>query len=207
MKALLNRGTSALAIILLPILFFSCSSNTNHDPSLYLEYAGDAKNGLIQSISYNDIDISLKLIPSNYFLLKDNALDILNKTMIYDLKEDYAHSLYFMLDVSPKRKSNKIIDRNTFDIEEFKRKTQGLNFNLEQLVSININGNYLYPVLSSLQNVYELDGSKSILLAFQLEQILDTDIKCSFDDKLFTGETFEFTFLKADFDNIPQLSI
>lgn len=193
-------------ILSLSIISISCNFNTQ-EASAYLKYANDSTNGLIQSTFFYDIQINLKLIPSNYFYLKDNDLTALSLKSKKQLKLDYDNSLYFLLDIKPRVKRDKIIDRNTFNIQEFKRKTQGLNFHLEELLSITTAGRQYFPVLSSLQNVYELDGAKTILLAFSLEDKIQDDIVASFNDQIFTGETFKFNFKKEDINNIPNLKL
>jgi len=186
---------------------FSCSNIDYSSPESFLSYSNNHENGLKKNVVYKDINLSIKLIPSNYFLLKDHDFENLKSVERNRLKHDYEHSIYFILEITPNEKRDRIIDRQTYNVAEFKRKTQGLNFNLEQLVSLKIKDQEFFPVLSSLQNVYELEGSKSILLAYNLEDSIKEDVVVKFNDQIFTGETFEFEFRKSDINNIPQLTI
>lgn len=184
------------------IIFFSCSKSDEID---YLKYANDETNGLIVFNNQEDFKIRLNLIPYQYFLLKD--LKDKNKSELKKEKRNYENSIYLKLSFIPLVKGNNIIDRNTFNEIEFKRKMTLLNFGFEKLVTMQIGEQLLSPVLSVVEDAYELNGSKSVLLVFNLEKNINEDVKIIYDDEIFTGEQFAFDFLLENINKIPKLEL
>ena len=84
------------------LLYTSCNNFDITSPESFLKFCSLPANGLDQSISYYDLNFELKYIPSDYFLLKDNEVQMMSEKQFKKLKVDYDHSLYFIMTIAPK---------------------------------------------------------------------------------------------------------
>jgi len=206
----------SLYIGLLALMFLSsCGQSSVNSYEEYLAWLNDAENGLVMHKEAGGITIKVKQLPSNYIAYQDlmNEKNV-KKQVVDSIANSYDKSLTFLMTigVDGDLKKGDIMYQGVKNYEEYKRQLYQLNFDIENDISLNIEGNIYKPVLSHLENVYGLTDSRNITLVFVPETKEDLsfykseEIQFTYDDELFDTGINHFTFNRKDINNSPSFN-
>ena len=191
-------------------LFASCSNEVSRDE--FVKYMNAPENGLVKTKAVGDVQVSLQLVPSQF--LAYNEMDASFQASLDSVNKLYNESYNFMLSLSNTKNNEEkdIMYKELGGIEEFRRRSEMMNFNLDNYCWVNTPSGEIHPVLSNMENTYGLSKARKIHFVFgkkseQVDLTQFDELKISFDDPLFgTGKT-NFIFNKSDLDKIPRLVV
>lgn len=195
-----------------------CTNKKNFtSESDYLKWLGSEESRLGKIASVNGFTIKVKYMPPEYLAWlemkpgagagaagnPDGDPAIFLKTV-----ERYRQSLTFLLTFEPdetKRPGRDVMLHNVSDYNDYKERFMELNFNIENSVSLHA-GNAVYlPVLSSLENIYQLVPGRNMLLVFAPPSKEDaafyssTELDVVLEDGIFGTGIHHFVFNRNDF--------
>lgn len=210
------KGNRVIFIGLLSIVFLQgCSSNSINEYKDYLSWLNDKDNGLVFDKEINGIQIKVKHLPSNFLAYQDliNEKNV-SKSKADSLIQSYDKSLTFLLTlgIDGEKRKGDIMYQGVQDYEDYKRKLYHLNFDIENRISLKMEGKEYKPVLSNLENVYGLTDSRKIMLVFVPHEkkeetfYASNQIQFTYDDDLFNTGINHFTFNRKDINNTPTFT-
>jgi len=131
-----------------------------------------------------------------------------NKMMLDSVKSKYQNSRTFLLTIEPinEKKDMDLLFQGATSFEEYKMRINMLNFNPGEYVKINAKDKSHLPVLSTMENAYNIDVKKNLYLVFANENNLlnEPELDFEFNDMIFETGINHFVFQKKDIDNIPS---
>ncbi len=192
---------------------FSCSAPQIKTEPEYLAYLNKEESGLVKIRKVNGLELKVKYLPEDYLINRElkNIKNAGNRQRD-SLAALYKGSLSFCLSMGPdaeKGNTNDIMLQGLRTYQEYTQRSQAMNFEMEQYVSIHCGDREYRPVLSALQNTYGLGQQRDILLVFvpkdkndkQLEKAAELDLV--YADELFGLGTLHFVFAQEDIKRIP----
>jgi hypothetical protein len=192
-------------VILITIL--SCCHKT-YDRKAYFSYLNDPDNGYVMEKRIGDKKLTVKYLPLEYFVFKNNAV---NKDSI---KKLYGESRSFLVTIqNTDTASGAIIHSDVKDYSEYKDLTFQLNFDVKEFFRLKTDNAEYKPVLGTTENTYGLQKSVNIILVFAPKDANSKDLFESdqydfiFHDELFKTGTSHFVFRKKNIDREINLKI
>lgn len=209
-----NRSLIYIGALSLLILA-SCGQKAITSFEDYLAWLNDEENGLVMSKEAGGISIKVKQLPSNYLAYQDLIKQsTIKKTEADSIIKSYDKSLTFLMTIGVDGdvKKGDIMYQGVKDYEEYKRQLYAMNFDIENDITIKIDGKTYRPVLSNLENVYGLTESRNITIVFvpetEKEQsfYLSEEVQFSYEDELFDTGINHFTFYRENINNSPTFT-
>lgn len=211
---------SVLFYTTLVLFFFSCESNSKSlSINDYHHYINDPENGLVKSKVANGVEVNLKYLSNDYLAFKDFKNLGLKTEVQYDsLRKEYKNSFTFILTISTSENSmqsgveNGVMMKGVTKIEDFKKRAINMNFSMGEYIQLRTPRASINPVLTNLENTYEVVSEKSIYVVFSKEmidrQLKDgEEIEFVYNDEIFDSGISVFSFKKEIFNNIPSISL
>jgi hypothetical protein len=194
------------------LLLSSCTQKSVNSFEEYLAWLNDESNGLVMSKEAGGIIIKVKQLPSNYLAYQDlmNSQEI-DKNIVDSVINSYDKSITFLMTIGVDGdvKKGDIMYQGVKNYEEYKQQLYQLNFDIENDISLDIEGKIYKPVLSHLENVYGLTDSRNITIVFVPETeeeqsfYMAEEILFTYDDELFDTGINHFTFNREDINSTP----
>ncbi len=201
-----------LSIISL-LFLISCGTKEFTSESDYYKFINNEKNGLTKKKTTNEFEITVKFLPTDYLVFKEVKDKIIDKKTIDSLEKIYSSSKSFLISINPLRKvdNNDALFYNAQNMEDYKERILMLNFHPEEYLRIETQNKVYYPVLSTMENVYNIDDKRSIVLVFTDDdkncELYKDDLDFIFEDKIFDTGINHFVFKKEKIHNIPKFNI
>lgn len=191
------------------MMFYSCSDKINKEED-FLRWLNNDKNGLVKRQRANNFILSMKYMPSNY-LDYIECKNEENKSVKGVNYQSFNNSLtfLFMVDTDSKYSMNDITRYDVYSLQEYKSRINKLNFFLKDHIYLKVKGGgKIKPVLTSFQNIYEINNRKIFYIVFQKDAVIDNlnNINICFEDVFLDTGVNQFLFRKEDIDNIPKLN-
>jgi len=211
--------SSKSCLIALILVFSSCWSEPNQIDKMhsYLAWINDEANGLVKTRYINGIKLSLKYLSPEYLVYKDFP-DITSTSSLKkndSLIKAFANSLSFMLSIGPDERDEDGVDithRKISNYKEYAERIHTLNFDMENYFLLKTEDNEFMPVLSSMENTYELTKGRNIILVFAPhteDQTTDFyssgELDIVYHDELFDTGTSHFVFDRAEISKASQI--
>lgn len=186
----------------------------DHVDDLY-RWINNPKNGLVKTKSISGIKLSVKYLPAELLACREfkdeNNVIASQKDSVLAL---YKNNLTFLLTIaSDERKApeTNVMYRGIRNYEELTERAVRMNFSMQDYITLKINEKEYKPILSTMENVYELSKERSIYLVFapdkddkNFEKVEKLDFV--FSDEMFNTGINHFIFQKKNIDAIPRLS-
>lgn len=204
--------------ILLFVLVTSCEFGKKvYSIDDYHVFMNNPENGYTLSKTTNGVEVNLKFLTSDYLAYKDFKELGFETSIQYDsLCKEYENSFTFFLTISPNENKmesgveNGVMMKDIYKIEDFKERAINMNFSMGEYIQLRNKEASIHPVLTNLENTYEVVSGKSIYVVFSKEMIDNQlkegkEIEFVYNDELFDSGISVFSFKKELFENTPSI--
>ena len=202
-------------IVVIAVVFCCSCGKKISSVNEFNSFINDAKNGLKISKSVNGVTLSVIYTPPEYLTLKEMESNNYKGKEKYDslLANNKASASFLMIFGPDESKENKddIMYKGLKNFKEYVERAMTLNFDLEQLVTLNTGSNNYLPVLSSLENTYGLSKDRKVNIVFSSikgQKKLSEETKYDFvyEDETYDIGTLHFEFDKKEIEkNLPEI--
>lgn len=200
-------------------LIITLSSCKNNEPIIFidlLKWINNNENGLIKESSVDGLKITMKYLPPQYLAYREMSSNENINNCIYDsLLNVYKWSHSFLMIVGPDEEKGEKFDvmfLNTSGKDDFTQRVYDMNFNIKDLINLKTAQRKYKPAITSLENVYSLNKSRTLYIVFTPEKENDDLLKAEkldfiYNDEIFNTGIHHFVFNKKDIENTPNLLI
>jgi len=202
-----------LSFIVLLLISIGCNKSIRNE-SDYLKWLDNPSNGLVRTKHVSGFDIKVKFMPPSYLFCHDMSANDLSisqkqKDSLYQI---YKHSLTFMMTLGPdKGDSNKmsVMYYGVKAYTDYVKRDLIMNFDFKKYAHIEVAGKEYDPVLSTMENSYELGLSRNVFFVFVPKDTADRTLFISptidftYDDDLFQLGLNHFVFKQEDIQGSP----
>jgi hypothetical protein len=209
MQVIRILNISRINLLIIALFLVSCGGNID-DEQDYYKWLNNEAHGLIKTRKINGFSITMKYLPAD--LLVYNQCEQASKSKRDSLLARYKNGYTFLFTITDDIEDTKsdIIFYNVYSEEEFKIRFSNLHFNIGQYIWINYESEQYFPVLSIMENTYNLKQSRSFYLVFSDKDKLDEILKMEKVDIVFNDIFFEtgishFIFKKNDLESVPSI--
>jgi hypothetical protein len=200
------------------MFFMHCGNRSFTTEQQYYEWMNNAENGLVKERIVNATHFKVNLVPSELLTLQTlNKLSNPSEVVVDSVRRDLAHAATFVLTIGPDKQKKEgrsdIVFSDVRSYEEYREKLMRLNFELEELITLQAGVEQFRPVLTNLENVYGLTDHRKINLVFvprttaQAEVLKQNDLELLFDDRIFNTGINRFVFRRSDIEDIPNINL
>jgi hypothetical protein len=199
-------------LILLGLAFalflLSCQQNV-YNLQDYYAYINAPENGLAKERVVGDMKFTLQYRPTEALVQQERSATISKNS----LQEQYANSLTFLLKMEASEQAAQPFDVMTetvSSLQDFQQQTHALNFELQQLLYLELGERRVKPVLVVLENTYGLQQHRLVNIVFAKEELneqgqLPKQLDVVFEDVLFGTGKHHFLIERAHIEQIPPL--
>jgi len=212
----LKGGISMLFIKGFPFMLLvicGCSHSIKNG-SEYLKWLNNPSNGIVKVRHVEGFDVRVKFLPAEYLLYQEISRSDAHysATQKDSLLNMFKHSLTFIMTIGPDTNDNNHSDVMYYGVKTYKdyvNKDIIMNFDFKQYITLSAGGRKYAPVLSAMENSYELGLSRNIIFAFVPNNKTDyalfesSQLDFTYDDELFDIGINHFVFQQRDLQNIP----
>lgn len=197
--------------IVFVFVLVGCDTSSLDSKESFFKWMGDKKNGFIKETSANNFSLRMKYLPPEYLAMNEvssirgSGLENYNSFL-----EEFKNTRTFLLSIKHKNAGVDITNYNVADMQDYRRRIADLNFRIKETVRLKIaNGTEFSPVLSTIENTYEIGGLKSIYLVFSDKsgEVLNSNtLDIVFNGGFLDTGISHFVFKKEAIENIPTLT-
>lgn len=194
------------------ILFLSgCETKNINSKASFVKWMGNKKNGLIKENTANNFTLLMKYLPPEYLAMNEMFKSGgINVNSYNKFLEEFKSSRTFLLIIKHNNRKVDITNYNVTNMQEYNKRIADLNFRMKDVIRLKTSeGTEFLPLLSTVENTYEIGALKSIYLVFsgEKEELLNSKTF----DIIFNGNFLHtginhFVFEKKNIDNIPTLT-
>jgi hypothetical protein len=179
-------------------------------------YLDDPDNGLKKKKSVGDMHVSLTFLPCELLAFQEMDKMTSSHTIeLFDsLKQTYENQLTFKLSFSAGDEENdqNVINAGIQSYVDYSDRIKQLSFGIENDIKLVVDSAIYYPVLTKLEDTYELKKEKDIIVVFSPKENPDefkttSNFKLSYFDREFGMGLLKFKFSNKDIRNLPELII
>lgn len=187
----------------------SCSSSELHIKE-YLTYLADLEHGIVKNKTVTGIALQVKYLPIDYLVYKETNQNGGNATEIAITKKNYDESLSFLFTLGPSKEEKfDIAYLGVRNYREFIDRVETMNFKMNEMFYLELNGKKIKPKLTLMENTYGLEKSRSLVVTFPVANsshfMRENDVKFVYEDGLFKTGISKFSFKKKDMTKLPTL--
>lgn len=204
------RKKHSIGILLILIIFSGCTTK-EMEIGEYYQYLVNPKNGLLKSKVVEPFKISVRFLPSSYFIYKEYKNVKKSSEELDSIKQSYNGNYTFLLRIAPDVDGGHVFDVMTQtvpSVTQYKNRVRELNFEMQQQLILKIGEKTYTPVLVELENTYELTKHRNFLIAYALPDIVNTDyeqIDFVYQDQIFGTGIHHFLFDQQLIENTPTI--
>ena len=196
---------------LICVLFcFSCSTTVDSEQEL-LQWLNKKDQGFVKKTKANGFVMTMKYLPPEYLAINEMGKDEENgRQSIEEYLKEFKNSRTFLLTI---QHDDENVDAGTYgvrNLQEYNQRIQALSFGLKQAIQLKTDSGKKYePVLTTMENLYEIGNKKSIYIVFSGEhQEIFTSEKLDivFQDTYLDTGISHFVFQKKNIDQLPTLT-
>lgn len=173
----------------------------------------DPSGGLVRERSVGDLVLRCKYIPPELSAWREMRGREFNIVEYHRRVAEHARLQTFALQIAPlEDKGAAVSMRGVQGYEDFAQRTAELNFGMEDRLRLVSGTCDVHPVLASLNNSYELNRARTVMMVFAPQEGMDElprrgTVEVVFEDDLFATGIHRFVFDAETLVNAPQLSI
>jgi len=190
-------------------LFISCGTSIKSEKEL-LKWINNPKNGLVKRSTVNNFTLTMKYMPPAYLAFNEMVKDGHDKPEKFkEYLEIFKRSRTFLMSIENKTGS----DASTYDVYtmgDYKQRIEQLNFNMKKAFVLKTSSKKEFsPVLTTLENLYEIGNKKLIYMVFSdaENEILESEtIDIRFEDTFLDTGISHFLFQTENLDKLPKLT-
>lgn len=191
------------------LLFVKCSDNEIDSQSDLIHWIADEDNGMVKKTEANNFKLTMKYLPPELLALNETgANDSLGRYEKF-LKE-FEQSRTFVLSIKNNDPRVDITNYGITDMTDYKIRISYLNFFIkDDIYIITQSGKKIKPVLSTMENIYEIGDTKSIYIVFaddNAEVLKSNTLDIVFEDNITDTGISHFLFEKKFLNNTPTLN-
>jgi hypothetical protein len=184
-----------------------------NNPKDYFKWINNEDNGLVKSKYVNDVKISVKYLPPAYLAYEElSGNPYASKKVKDSLINYYSKSKAFLLTIGTDERKVKGMDimyKDISDYNEYRTRSEFMNFEMDELISLNTHSSSFKPVLNTMENTYSTTNSRSIFLVFNGEELAkefdhSESVDLVFNDDIFQTGVNHFVFEKKSLESIPN---
>jgi len=195
--------------ILFLALFISCNATIDTEKEL-LKWLSKPSNGFVKKSSANGFVLSMKYLPPEYLALNEYRKDDGNGNKSFnDYLASFDKSRTFLLTIIHDDENVDASKYGVSNLSDYSKRIKDLSFNIkESLLLKTSSGNAYNPVLTTMENLYEIGNKKSIYIVFsdENEDILNSEkLDVVFQDTFLDTGITHFVFESKKIDNLPNL--
>ena len=196
--------------ILLFILFVGCKNKCFETEGQFYKWLNDEENGLIKSYVDESGSITVKYLPPEYLAYNELKSISFTKGQFDSVFADHQNNMCFLisLESSGKYGKSEMLLNNADDMGDFKRKVHELSFQSDEFISLFNGEEELLGSYSALENIYNIDNKKNIIVVFPLnpKSMDNQEVYLQIDDPVFDSGLHKFLFKREDFNNLPEFN-
>ncbi|WAC02747.1 hypothetical protein N7U66_03485 [Lacinutrix neustonica] len=176
-----------------------------------MKWLSESKNGFVKVSAANGFVLSIKYLPPEYLALNELSKDDNNGDKTYnDYLELFNKSRTFLLTINHEEESVDASKYGVFNLAEYSQRIKDLSFNIKDVIFLKTSSGHKYnPVLTTMENMYEIRNKKSIYMVFSDDQgeILNSEkLDIVFQDIFLDTGISHFVFDKKKIDQLPNLN-
>lgn len=200
----LNKGFFILLITI------SCNKEINTEKELLI-WLDDAEHGFVKKTTANGFSVSMKYLPTEYLafneMQKDEKKD--EKTFQY-YKDQFENSSTFLLILENEDKNTDASNYNVSGLKEYTERIKELSFNIKEAIILKTSsGKTFHPVLTTMENLYEIGNRKVIYMVFSDDNnaVMNSEkIDIIFQDSYLDTGINHFVFESKQINNLPKIN-
>ena len=193
-------------LLLFSFLILSFSCKRFKDEKSFYTWLEEPGNSLVKTVENSKMKIKIKFLPPQFLAYNELKNCNYSKSVYDSVFASYSKSLTFLITFELKNKvdQTEMLMNNISSITEFKEKIEQLNFRMGELVSLKSGGVEHLPIGSTLENLYNIDNRKNVIVVFSCDDLEDK-IDIALDDIVFDSGFQHFRFNYSDLKDIPSL--
>ncbi len=198
---------SSFILFSLLTCFYSCNDSIDSKEEL-LTWMADVDNGYVKKNRANGFLLSMKYLPTEYLAINEMNKDGNSSKLYNEYLKEFENSKTFILTIVHE---DKTIDASTYkvsNLSEYSKRITDLSFNIKDIVYLKTNtGKKISPVLTTMENEYELGNKKTFYLVFSDEgKIMASEkIDIILEDTFLDTGLSHFVFDTNKLNSLPNL--
>lgn len=204
----MSKGLRISSIIYL-LLLISCSSSIDNEKEL-LKWLNTPSNGFVKKSSSNGFVLTMKYLPPEYLAFNEMKKDARGNTDLQEYLESFKNSRTFLLTIAPDDKKMDATTYGVSNMSDYSQRIKDLSFNIKESLILKTDSGQRYnPVLTTMENLYEIGNKKSIYIVFSDDKkhILNSEkLDITFQDTFLDTGITHFVFKRKKIDNLPNLN-
>ncbi|MDR3678869.1 MAG: hypothetical protein P4L41_02810 [Flavipsychrobacter sp.] len=183
----------------------------------YNSFLNEERNGCISTKEITGVNVTIKYQPPLYMTLKETEQLKANEIQpSWDsIYKKQTCMTTFLMTIGPdklkrKDKRHSIMYEGVNDYAEYTQRVLSTNFNMVQQIRLYVNGEERIPVLSLLENVYELSEDRSFVIVFVnngMKSMKGNDYIFVYDDPFFNIGKVQFHFKGDDLEDANNVIV
>lgn len=149
------------------MLLLGCTSNINSFKEL-VQKMNTKENGLIKIKEANGFELTTKMLPAEYLAYSEMQKDeVYDKKVYLEYLDKFKESLSFLLIISHENAQIGADNYGVGSFTDYKKRVVDLSFNIKEHISLKLDDSLtIQPKLSTMENVYEINNTKTIYIVF-----------------------------------------
>lgn len=195
---------------LLVVIFFGCKADILL-PSEYIRWLENPENGLVQILTLDSFKISIQYEPIPYIIAREFKSNKINSDKFEARKAALQNSSYYKIVVQmqmPTLPASLAADETAQqELLAYKQQLKDyFTFGMQQSLILVANQDTLLPALFHHESSYQNEGTYTILVAFDKEQVLDNH-KIIYNANVLNKGILEIEFLQKNIARLPELRL
>jgi hypothetical protein len=188
------------------ILMATGCRHTMNNLTTLNKWLNNPSNGCIKTRSIAGVKITAKYLPPAYAILKHTEkYSSASRERIIDSLSANSDSTYtFLMTLSPDKAeedNSSVAFKNTINMDEYAKRLLAMNFSMDNCTSLIIDNKKYAPVISIVENTYEMSNSRNFLIVFLPDRSsIGKGKECLFfyNDPFFDMGNVQLSFSMAD---------
>ena len=193
------------ALLLLIILFLSCSGPQYLTPEELNKFILNVDNGLIQTAEINGYTLQVNYKPTDLWMHQEIGDDQVDESKMKSLRSKYDPYYYFVLNLSKNNKEALQVDGNFGQYSEL---VQTLSFRMNSYVNLTTSAQDTIPTADFILNrTYGLSSATSLLFVFSKEKAKANEwVQFNLNEFGLGIGNQRFRFRTEDLQNVPGIN-
>ena len=189
------------------LLLYSCQQSSFTSESAFYKWWNNPQNGLVKEREIGNLHIEVKYVPPKFSSFNEMKGDQFSKFQLDSLTNIYSKLRTFTITLEPINdlKEHDLLQATSANFQEYRKKVIDLNFNTTDFISLKTGNKTFEPVISRMDNLYDLSPKKKLTVVFASKTIhqdllSDERLDFVFNDLLFNTGINHFVFNKEEID-------
>ena len=180
--------------------------------SEFAAYTHDPSNGLIRMRNVKGIEFAVQYLPTGTLVERQlRHVKDFDKSLTDRFKQQYEKSLGFEFSFGADGvlAEGDATYLGIHDYSEYAARVKTINFELDQLIELQVGSKRFVPKLALAENTYSLSKTRKVLVMFsdhELNDVFTHANECTFvfDDRIFNNGILKFRFDISDILSMPE---